>query len=323
MSLALTVENLQVYIDDGRTRQVIVETVTLDVEAGKVTGIVGESGAGKTLTVRSLVGLLPPGVRATGTMTIGGRTIALSDPRQLAPVRGSGIGIVLQDPIAMFDPMLRLGTQLVEGVVRRGLMTHAEAVDRAQSLLRVLGFAKPDRELRLYPHQLSGGMGQRLAIAMVLMPRPTVVIADEPTSALDANLRVEALRLLRDIGAEQGAAIVVVSHDLGLMSNFCDYLAVMYAGRVVEQGPAREVLTDPQHPYTRALGDCSPSLNAPSRERVATIPGAAPAPGEWPAGCTFAPRGPLVAAICRDERPALLPHGDRFAACHFAFGADQ
>jgi oligopeptide/dipeptide ABC transporter ATP-binding protein len=285
---------------------------------------VGETGAGKTLTVRSLVGLLPQGIGATGEMSVGGESsIALSNLTQVAPVRGTRIGIVLQNPIAMFDPMLRMRSQLIEGVVRRRLMSKRDAIDRAQALLVRLGFPDVDRVLDLYPHQLSGGMGQRLAIAMVLMPRPSVIIADEPTSALDANLRVDALRLLREIGEEQHTAILLVSHDLGLVSNFCDDLAVMYAGRIVEQGPAREVLGNPQHPYTRALAECSPWLEVGSRQPLASISGTAPSPNQWPTGCTFAPRCPLVFERCIDERPLLRRQEHRQAACHLAFGATR
>ena len=309
MTMALTVRDLQVHVRDRDIRRVLVETVSLDVRAGAMLGIVGETGAGKTLTVRSLVGLLPPGVAATGEMSVAGeRGIELSDLQRLAPVRGTRIGIVLQNPISMFDPMLRLRAQLIEGVVRRRLLDRRQALDRARALMRRLGFENVDHVLDLFPHQLSGGMGQRLAIAMVLMPKPSVIIADEPTSALDANLRVEALRLLREIGAEERTAIILVSHDLGLVSNFCDDLAVMYAGRIVEQGPAREVLGDPQHPYARALADCSPSLEVDPRRPLASIAGSAPTPNQWPPGCTFAPRCPLVFQRCIDERPLLRRH---------------
>ena len=324
MTTALSVRDLEVTVGDRNTRRVLVETVTLDVEAGSMLGIVGETGAGKTLTVRSLVGLLPHGISATGAMTLAGEgDIALSDLRRIAPVRGTRIGIVLQNPIAMFDPMVRLRAQLVEGVVRRKLLSRSQAIDRVHLLMRRLGFANVDHVLDLYPHQLSGGMGQRLAIAMVLMPKPSVIVADEPTSALDANLRVDALRLLKEIGVAEKTAILLVSHDLGLVSNFCDQLAVMYAGRIVEQGPAGEVLRDPQHPYSRALAACSLSLDIAAREPLPSIPGSAPTPNQWPAGCTFAPRCPLVFQRCIDERPTLRQVGARRAACHLAFGAGQ
>jgi oligopeptide/dipeptide ABC transporter ATP-binding protein len=322
MTTALSVRDLEVSVRDHNVRRVLVETVSLDVRAGAMLGIVGETGAGKTLTVRSLVGLLPHGIHATGEMSLGGEAgIALSDLGRIAPIRGTRIGIVLQNPIAMFDPMLRLRTQLVEGVVRRRLLDRRQALDRVRALMRRLGFQNVDHVLDLYPHQLSGGMGQRLAIAMVLMPKPSVIVADEPTSALDANLRVEALRLLKEIGAEEHTSIVLVSHDLGLVSNFCDDLAVMYAGRIVEQGPAGAVLRDPQHPYTRALAACSPSLDVDARRPMPSIPGSAPTPNQWPAGCTFAPRCPLAFRRCIDERPTLRQVGARHAACHLAFGA--
>jgi oligopeptide/dipeptide ABC transporter ATP-binding protein len=283
-------------------------------------GIVGETGAGKTMTVRSLLGLLPPGVRSSGELRLDGRPPRpLDDHDRLREIRGAGIGIILQNPVGMFDPLKRMRVQLVEGVVRRRMLSEREALARAHELLVHLGFADPDAALRLYPHQVSGGMGQRLAIAMTLMPRPRVIVADEPTSALDANLRVDALRLLRRVGAEEDAAIVLVSHDLGLVSNFCDSLAVMYAGRVVESGPTARVLRHPEHPYTRALAACSTSIDAPRRQPLAVIPGTAPAPQDWPDGCLFAPRCPLAFERCTAERPVLRWVSGEAAACHLAF----
>ena len=320
MTAALAVEGLSVRLDIDGVRRSLVEDVTFSVPRGSVMGIVGETGAGKTMTVRSLLGLLPPGIASTGELQLDGAgAISLSDQAALRRVRGSGIGIVLQNPVGMFDPLIRMGSQLIEGVVRRKLMSRTDALDRGQRLLSHLGFPDPEAALHLYPHQVSGGMGQRLAIAMVLMPRPRVIVADEPTSALDANLRVDALRLLQTLGREEDAAIVLVSHDLGLVSSFCASLAVMYAGRIVEQGPTGSVLGYAEHPYTRALAACSTSLDVAPRVPLAVIPGTAPAPADRPAGCAFAPRCPLAFDRCVAERPELRAVGDRLAACHLAF----
>jgi oligopeptide/dipeptide ABC transporter ATP-binding protein len=301
----------------------LVDGVEFAVRHGEVMGIVGETGAGKTMTVRSLLGLLPPGVRSAGELCLDGRPPrALADHDGLREIRGSGIGIILQNPVGMFDPLKRMRAQLIEGVVRRRVMSERDATARARGMLEHLGFPDPDAALQLYPHQVSGGMGQRLAIAMTLMPRPRVIVADEPTSALDANLRVDALRLLRRVGAEEDAAIVIVSHDLGLVSNFCDSLAVMYAGRIVEAGPTARVLRHPEHPYTRALAACSTSIDAAPRQRLPVIPGTAPAPQDWPSGCRFAPRCALAFDRCTAEAPELRREEDRAAACHLAFGGD-
>jgi oligopeptide/dipeptide ABC transporter ATP-binding protein len=317
---ALEVRDLRVWVTIGGVPRPLVDGVDLAVDRGRVLGIVGETGAGKTMTVRALLGLLPPGVRDSGELRLDGLPpIALGDQERLRSIRGAGIGIILQNPVGMFDPLKRMHSQLIEGVVRRRMLGEREAIARARELLVHLGFGDPDAVLALYPHQVSGGMGQRLAIAMTLMPRPRVIVADEPTSALDANLRVDALRLLRRVGAEEDAAIVLVSHDLGLVSNFCDTLAVMYAGRVVERGPTARVLGHPEHPYTRALAACSTSIDAPRRQPLPVIPGTAPAPQDWPTGCVFAPRCPLAFERCVAERPLLLGIGDVQAACHLAF----
>ena len=278
--------------------------MSFDVAAGELLGIVGETGAGKTLTVKSLLALLPTGMRARGTVSFGAaEPIDLARPEALRAARGRDIGIVLQNPVAMFDPLVKLRHQLVEGVVRRDLLSKRDALARARELVSAMGFDEPDVVLELYPHELSGGMAQRMGIAMALMPRPKVVVTDEPTSALDAHLRIEVLSLLSSIARDEGTAVIVVSHDLGLVSHFCTVLTVMYAGRVVEQGETGGVLHNPQHPYTLALRECSTALDAEPRRPLRVIAGSPPAPGSWPSGCVFAPRCPLVFDRCIAERP--------------------
>jgi oligopeptide/dipeptide ABC transporter ATP-binding protein len=321
MSVALALSALRVELPRRSETLTLVDEVSLSVAAGEVLGIVGETGAGKTLTTKAVLGLLPRSMRASGTLAVGDREpVALSDAAGLHPLRGRDIGLVQQNPMATFDPLFRLGAQLTEGVVRRKLLSRADARERAHQLLSQLGFRDPAATLDLYPHQLSGGMSQRMAIAMALMPRPSVIIADEPTSALDAHLRIDVLRLLRSVGSEQGAGIVLVSHDLGLVSHFCDTVAVIYAGRIVERGPIQAVLREPAHPYTVALLACSPALDAPPRRPLRAIGGTPPAPTAWPPGCVFAPRCPRAAERCHVEPPALTDHGGRIAACHFPFG---
>jgi oligopeptide/dipeptide ABC transporter ATP-binding protein len=300
----------------------LVDDVDLVLGEREMMGVVGETGAGKTLTMKALLGLLPVGTRGSGRLWLGGRgPLELSDVSALRQLRGREIGIVLQNPVGMFDPLVRVKHQVVEGVVRAKTMARPQALERARELLEAMGFDDAAAVLELFPHQLSGGMAQRVAIAMALMPHPRVVIADEPTSALDAHLRVDVLALLRRVAQEQGAAVLLVSHDLGLVSHFCDSITVMYAGRVVERGATRDVLGDPQHPYTAALLECSPALDADHRMALRVIRGAPPAPGGWAAGCVFEPRCPLAFDRCRDERPALRTEGERAAACHLAFAA--
>jgi oligopeptide/dipeptide ABC transporter ATP-binding protein len=296
----------------------LVEGVDLAVAAGEIVGVVGETGAGKTVTMRALLGLGASGTRAAGTLRLAdGPPLALSDAVTVRALLGRGTSVVLQNPVAMLDPMMRVGAQLVEGVVRRGLLAPAAARARAAELLAQMGFNDPEHVTDLYPHELSGGMAQRVATAMGMMPRPRLLVLDEPTSALDANVRVEVLRLFRRLAAEEGTAVFLVSHDLGLVSGFCDGVAVMYAGRVVEAGTTAQVLSAPAHPYTSALLSCSATLEAANRTPLATIGGAPPRPSAWPAGCVFAPRCPRVAGLCREQRPPLAEHGGRDAACHY------
>jgi oligopeptide/dipeptide ABC transporter ATP-binding protein len=320
---AILVEELAVgAARQGRPRLPLVEDVELVVRPREVSGIVGETGAGKTLTVKALLGLLPAGTSATGRIVLGeSGSWDLSAPQELRRLRGRDLGVVLQNPVGMFDPLVRVRHQLTEGVVRRRVMRKRQALERARELLASMGFGDAEAVLELFPHQLSGGMAQRVAIAMALMPHPRVVVADEPTSALDAHLRVEALELLRHVAREQDAAVLLVSHDLGLVSHFCDSITVMYAGRVVERGATAAVLGRSQHPYTRALLECSPALDAIPHSSLPTIPGAPPPPGAWPPACVFEPRCPLAFARCREERPALRSDGGRAAACHLAFEA--
>jgi oligopeptide/dipeptide ABC transporter ATP-binding protein len=296
----------------------LVDGVTLKLRAGEIVGIVGETGAGKTLTMRAILGLLPTGVRATGRARVGETTVALGDLRALRRWLGRETSVVLQNPVGMLDPLIRVGDQLIEGVVRLRLASKDAAVQRATELLADMGFEDPAIVQRLYPHQLSGGMAQRVATAMGLMPRPRVLVLDEPTSALDANVRVEVMQLFRRIAQNEGTGAFLVSHDLGVISHFCDRIAVMYAGRVVECGPTADVLAHPAHPYTQALLACSVALDAPARQRLAIIRGTPPAPGKWPSGCPYRERCLMAQDVCTEVRPPLDGSASHPAACHFA-----
>jgi oligopeptide/dipeptide ABC transporter ATP-binding protein len=301
-------------VRDG-VRRHVVEGIDLDVDAGTVVGVVGESGAGKTLFTRALVGLLPRGTRARGRVAFGG--VEHDAGEGVRGVLGREAGLVLQNPITALDPLARVERQLTDGVVRLGLLDRGAALARACELLQRLGFADVERVLRLYPHQLSGGMAQRVTIALALMPAPRLLIVDEPTSALDANVRVRVLELVRELAVEQGTAVIFVSHDLSLVGRFCDQLVVMYAGRVVERGATAAVMGAPQHPYTQALLGCAVTTDAAPHTSLPAIGGTPPAPEEWPSGCVFAPRCPYVFERCRLERPALEEHeSGRGAACH-------
>jgi oligopeptide/dipeptide ABC transporter ATP-binding protein len=314
------VTDLRVEVQGPSGPTTLIDGAELSVAAGDIVGVVGETGAGKTVTMRALLGLLPPRVTASGSLRVGdGPQIDLADVRAVRALLGRETSVVLQNPVGTLDPLLRVGRQLVEGVVRKRGVDRASATDRALRLLAEMGFVDAEAVLRLHPHQLSGGMAQRVAIAMGMMPQPRLLVLDEPTSALDANVRVEVLKLFRTVAREEGTAVFLVSHDLGLVSHFCDAVAVMYAGRVVERGATETVLSSPEHPYTAALLECSATLGGTPHEPLPAIPGAPPAPGHWPSGCVFEPRCPLAFDRCRAERPALASALDRQdAACHLA-----
>jgi len=314
MSAAVTARGITVEALRGGWLPVV-DQVDLDAEAGGIVGIVGESGAGKTLLTRSLVGLLPRGVRASGRVTLGEHRYGAGSG--VRDALGRDAGLVLQNPLTALDPLARVERQLTEGVRHLGLMDCEAAASRARELLERLGFADVERVLRLYPHQLSGGMAQRVTIALALMPSPKLLIVDEPTSALDANVRVRVLELVRELAIEQRTAVILVSHDLALVGRFCDRLLVMYAGRIVEQGETARLMTTPAHPYTQALLTCAVTTAAAARTQLASIAGAPPAPEEWPAGCAFAPRCRHTWERCERERPQLVDTAHRqAAACH-------
>ena len=315
MRPALEVENLGVLSSDDTE---IVAHVSFDIEPGELVGLLGETGAGKTLTARAILGMLPLGLRATGRVNFSGNgSIPLSQPARIEQNLGRTAALMLQNPMASFDPLQRIGSQLVEAVVRNKMLTKDAARERAGDLCRQLGLGDSDSLFRLYPHELSGGMSQRVALALTLMPDPQLLIVDEPTSALDANLRLEALELLRKFAAKAGVAMLLVSHDLGLVSNYCDKIAVLYAGHLVEMGSTSSVLESPSHPYTATLISCALRLSQPRRVPVPVIGGEPPLLGSWPAGCHFHPRCPDARNQCRTERPVLaLSHG-RDVACHF------
>lgn len=317
---AAEARDLSVAVHRDGAVQTVVERIHLRVEQEEVVGLVGETGAGKTLAAKAMLGLLPQGVRASGTVILGGASpIAAVSQRELRSRLGRQAGIVLQNPGGVFDPLFRLGDQLVEGVRKTKLMTAPTAWARAIHLLGHMGFPDPESIMRLYPHQLSGGMIQRASIAMALMPRPKLIVADEPTSALDAHVRVEALELLRDNARSEGAGVLLISHDLGLVSEFCDSVNVLYSGWLVESGATKAVLEDPQHPYTEDLLASSPSVNSPARTKLPAIGGAPPLASATIVGCRFSPRCRLAFDLCQDKVPALRGFGDRYAACHLAF----
>ncbi len=285
-----------------------VDGVSLAVEAGETVCIVGESGCGKSVTALSVARLLPepPARIAGGRIDIEGRNVFELSSRDLRAVRGGVVSYVFQEPGAALNPVFRVGVQILETlrIHRPQRATQTEVV----RLLAEVGLADPERRARNYPHELSGGMQQRVMIAMAIATEPKLLIADEPTTALDVTIQAQILDLLKDLKHRLGMAILLITHNLGLVGDIADRIVVMYAGQVIESGPAAELLRSPVHPYTRALIQSVPELGQ-TRDRLRAIPGTVPQPGAWPIGCRFAPRCPFVQPQCHLQAPPLTHSG--------------
>ncbi len=313
----LEVRDLQVEFASERGAVPAVAGVSLDVRAGECLAVVGESGSGKRQALLACLGLLARNGRAHGSVRFQGRELLGADEAVLDGVRGTGIGLLSQDPMSSLTPHLRIETQLVELLLDRGLATRAEARARALTALRDVDVPDPAARLRQYPHELSGGMRQRVALAIALMGRPQLLFADEPTTALDVTVQARVLELLAKVRAS-GVGLVLITHDLGVVAGLADRVAVMYAGRIVEQAPVETLFAAPAHPYTAALLAAVPRLHGPL-QRLASIPGQPPRPGEIMAGCAFVPRCDRATDLCAGQSPALraLPESSaRAVACH-------
>jgi peptide/nickel transport system ATP-binding protein len=289
--------------------------VSFDIAPGEILGVVGESGAGKSLTGAAVIGLLePPGRVCRGQVLLEGSRIDDLPREAMRRLQGRRIGAIFQDPLTSLDPLYTVGHQLVETLRAHFALGTSQAREQAVELLRQTGIPAPEARLAQYPHEFSGGMRQRVVIALALAAKPALVIADEPTTALDVAVQAQILQLLRGVTQARGAAVMLITHDMGVVAETCDRVAVMYAGRVVEIGPVDEVLQRPAHPYTVGLMASVPSLHD-ARDRLAQIPGALPRLGEIPAGCAFHPRCPKASPRCREERPELALVRRTRAAC--------
>jgi peptide/nickel transport system permease protein len=290
----------------------LVTGVSFALWPGTVLGLVGESGCGKTMTARAIPGLLPDGVGVTGgSVWFAGRDLAALPEKELRAVRGREIALISQEPMVALDPVFSIGYQLTQPIRRFRGAGRAQARRIAAELLGQVGIVDARHIMRSYPHQLSGGMAQRVCIALALTGSPKLLIADEPTSALDVTVQAELLSLLRSLVAARGLSVVLVSHDLGVIADLCDEVAVMYAGQVVESGAVAAVLSQPNHPYTDALLGANPHVaeGLPVPRRLPAIPGTVPAPADWPSGCRFAGRCPLASDACLQPVPATPAHG--------------
>ncbi|WP_314216046.1 dipeptide/oligopeptide/nickel ABC transporter permease/ATP-binding protein [Pseudarthrobacter equi] len=306
----LSVRNLSVGVDGAGTGNgvALVTGVSFDVAPGSVLGLVGESGCGKTMTALSLLGLLPSGVSVSGGQILwNGRNLAAATEKDMEGIRGRDIALISQEPMRALDPMFTVGYQLTAAIRRLRGMGKSEARTEARNLLEKVGIVDAQRILKTYPHQISGGMAQRVAIALALSGQPRLLVADEPTTALDVTVQAEILSLLRALVKDTGMSVVMVTHDLGVVADICDQVAVMYAGQVVENGKTAAILDNPRHPYTLALLAADPHANDADNmpERLATIQGQVPQPKDWPTGCRFAARCQFAGSACTDPVPLL------------------
>jgi peptide/nickel transport system ATP-binding protein len=294
--------------------------VSLRLERGEVLGLVGESGSGKSVTGFSIIGLVdPPGRIAAGSVRFDGQELIGAPEEALRALRGRRIAMIFQDPMMTLNPVLSIETQMVEAVRVHERVSRAAARARALDALARVGIASPEQRLRQYPHQFSGGMRQRVAIAIALLHRPDLIIADEPTTALDVTVQGQILYEMQRLVAEAGSALIWITHDLAVVAGLAQRVAVMYAGRIVEEGPVEDVLDLPLHPYTRGLLDSVPANNADAR-RLRQIPGMAPSLAALPQGCAFRPRCERAAEACA-RMPQLAAHAARRVRCHFPLRA--
>jgi oligopeptide/dipeptide ABC transporter ATP-binding protein len=312
----LEVEGLRVRLPTPSGFATVVDGVDYQVEPGQVFGVAGESGSGKTMSMLALLGLLPAGAVVEGQAIFGGQDLLRLSGRDLRAVSGRDIGMVFQDPMTSLHPMLSVGRQLTEHVRLHLGIGRSAATKRAADLLEQVRIPDPGSALRAYPHQFSGGMRQRIAIAIALACGPRLLIADEPTTALDVTVQAGILRLLDGLRREHDLSVVLITHDLAVMSSIADRISIFYAGRVVESGPRDELLQQPRHPYTRALLDALPHPEAARDTPLIAIKGTPPSPQQIPTGCPYHPRCSYAIDVCTTDDPPLAPVDGRRLACH-------
>jgi peptide/nickel transport system ATP-binding protein len=311
----LEVRNLRVEFPTRRGKLVALDDVSFDIAPGEILGVVGESGAGKSLTGAAIIGLLdPPGRVASGEIRFDGRRIDNLPYDEMRKMRGRHIGAIFQDPLTSLNPLYTIGRQLTETILAHLPVSAAEARQRAIKLLQETGIPAAEQRIDQYPHQFSGGMRQRVVIALALAAEPRLIVADEPTTALDVSIQAQIISLLKRLCRDHGAAVMLITHDMGVIAETCDRVAVMYAGRVAEIGPVHDVIHSPAHPYTVGLMGSIPALDE-DRERLLQIDGSMPRLTAIPTGCAFNPRCEKAFGRCRVERPDLLAAGATRAAC--------
>ncbi len=319
----LSVHGLRVEIAARRGTLVAVDDVSFEIAAGEVLGLVGESGAGKSITGTAIIGLLDPPLRiAAGDIVFAGARIDKLGAEAMRALRGRRIAMVFQDPLTSLNPLLTVGRQLVQTMKAHLDMSSDAARRRAVALLAEVGIPAPRERFDAYPHELSGGMRQRVVLALAFCCEPQLVIADEPTTALDVSVQAQVIELLKRLCRERGTAVLLITHDMGVIAETADRIAVMYAGRLIEIGPARAMLTRPAHPYTRGLMASIPSMQRITGD-LPQIEGNMPRLSAIPSGCAFHPRCGECLGRCAHERPVLSPAGATMSACWLTTGADH
>jgi peptide/nickel transport system ATP-binding protein len=321
----LRVDGLRIALAGATTTYNAVEEVSFEIGRGEAFGLVGESGCGKSITALAVMGLLKrPLSLGGGKIVLDGEEIQDASPAEMRELRGSRIGMIFQEPMTALNPLSPVGRQIAEMFVLHQKASWSEAMDRAEDALRQVRVPSPERRIKDYPHQLSGGMRQRVMIAIALACSPELLIADEPTTALDVTVQAEIIDLMAELCAAKGTAILMISHDLGLVANMCKRVAVMYAGRIVEAQPAEAIFASPQHPYTQGLVNSLPRLGERSkrgRQRLREISGVVPSIQAYPPGCRFNPRCPRATDVCLSVPPDITPlpaagPGEALVRCH-------
>ncbi|NKI34927.1 ABC transporter ATP-binding protein [Wenzhouxiangella sp. XN79A] len=313
----LHVENLTIDFDARHGPVRAVDGISFELAAGETLGLVGESGCGKSVTGLALMGLVPspPGRVVDGSVRFEGFECVGAPEKTLRSLRGKTMSMIFQEPMTALNPVFTVGRQLIDVLRRHEPLDRRQARRRAVEMLERVGIPRAAARMDEYPHELSGGLRQRIMIAMALACRPRLLIADEPTTALDVTTQAQVLAEIRELTEALGTAVILVTHDLGVIAEVCDRVAVMYCGRIVEQAPVDAVFRQPRHRYTEGLVAAVPRIREVPIERLPTIPGTVPEPGRWPSGCRFAPRCAYADAACRAAPPALRPIGESVAAC--------
>ena len=312
----LSVRNLLVEFATRRGTLRAIDGVSFDIAKGEVLGVVGESGAGKSVTGLAVIGLIDrPGRISGGEILLSGLRVDNLPPEEMRKMRGKRIGMIFQDPLTSLNPLYRVGDQIIETIRTHTSLNEQQARKRAIDLLAEVGISAPEKRIDGYPHEFSGGMRQRVVIALALCAEPELIIADEPTTALDVSVQAQIIALIKRLGRDHGTAVMLVTHDMGVIAETCDRVAVMYAGRVAEIGPVQDVVQNPLHPYAKGLMGAIPTL-AGEEKRLLQIPGSMPRLSAIPPGCSFNPRCAFAFDRCRVERPEPIRQGSHAVACH-------